>query len=418
MRESFTLYELQRIIGAAVEQFLPLPVWVSAEISELKVNSSGHCYMELVEREQSRGSGSNAKAQARAVIWKSRYPSLAGKFEAATGRALAAAMKVLVEVTVTHHPLYGLSLQITDIDPFYTIGEAERQRQITIDKLKSEGVWDINRGISFPRVVQRVAVVSSATAAGYRDFMRELQRNSYRFQATLFESTMQGDGGEDSVICALEEIASREEAFDVVAIIRGGGSTSDLALFDSYRIASHIAQFPLPVITGIGHDKDVSVADMVAHTHCKTPTAVATLFAELADTELSAVEEYAQGIANEVERILHNEAMRVYTLSTDIERIATAYINDEQSRLSTIRNAIHSRLELIFTTENNRLNDIERTLKGYSIENILKLGFAVVRSNDRAVTSVTDRRIGESIDVELIDGILSAEIKNITMTKH
>jgi exodeoxyribonuclease VII large subunit len=229
---------------------------------------------------------------------------------------------------------------------------------------------------------------------------------------------MQGDGGEDSVIVALEEIASREEEFDVVAIIRGGGSTSDLSLFDSYRIASHIAQFPLPVVTGIGHDKDVSVADMVAHTHCKTPTAVATLFAELADVELNMVEEYANNIANEVESILHNETMRVYSLSTDIERIATAHINDEQNRLSIINNAIESRIELILSTERNRLNDIERTLKGYSIDNIIKLGFAVVRSGNKALTTITDSRVGESIDVELSDGILSAEIKRIREIKH
>lgn len=414
-QESLTLYDLQRMVRVTLESRFSDPVWISAEISELKLNASGHCYLNLVEKGIG---GGTPRAEARAMIWRSAYNNIAKCFEQATGSPLCSGLKVLVRVVVTFHEAYGYSLQIIDIDPSYTLGDVERRRRETIAMLMAEGVWDMNRELPLARPTLRIAVVSSATAAGYRDFMRELQRTIYRFQTTLFESTMQGDGGEDSVICALEEIASREEAFDVVAIIRGGGSTSDLALFDSYRIASHIAQFPLPVITGIGHDKDVSVADMVAHTHCKTPTAVATLFAELADTELSAVEEYAQGIANEVERILHNEAMRVYTLSTDIERIATAYINDEQSRLSTIRNAIHSRLELIFATENNRLNDIERTLKGYSIDKILKHGFAVVRSNDRAITSVTDRRIGESIDVELIDGILSAEIKNITMTKH
>ena len=414
-QESLTLYDLQRMVRGTLESRFSDPVWISAEISELKLNASGHCYLNLVEKGIG---GGTPRAEARAMIWRSSYNNIAKCFEQATGSPLCSGLKVLVRVVVTFHEAYGYSLQIIDIDPSYTLGDVERRRRETIAMLMAEGVWDMNRELELARPTLRIAVVSSATAAGYRDFMRELQRTIYHFQTTLFESTMQGDGGEDSVICALEEIASREEAFDVVAIIRGGGSTSDLALFDSYRIASHIAQFPLPVITGIGHDKDVSVADMVAHTHCKTPTAVATLFAELADTELSAVEEYAQGIANEVERILHNEAMRVYTLSTDIERIATAYINDEQSRLSTIRNAIHSRLELILTTENNRLNDIERTLKGYSIDNILKLGFAVVRSNDRAVTSVTDSSIGDSIDIELTDGMLSAEVKSITQIKH
>ena len=176
MRESFTLYELQRIIGAAVEQFIPRSVWVSAEIADLKVNQSGHCYLELVERDEQSPSGRTAKAQARAVIWKSNYARIAAKFESATSRRLSAALKVLVEVNVTHHPVYGLSLQIVDIDPTYTIGDAERQKQITIDRLKADGVWDINRQTAIPVVVERVAVISSATAAGYRDFMEEIAR--------------------------------------------------------------------------------------------------------------------------------------------------------------------------------------------------------------------------------------------------
>lgn len=413
--ESLTLYDLQRMVRGALESRFSDPVWISAEISELKVNGSGHCYLNLVEKGIG---GGTPRAEARAVIWRSTYNSLAPAFEQATGTSLRSGLKVLVRVVVTFHETYGYSLQIIDIDPSYTLGEVERRRRETIEMLMADGVWDMNRELPTARPTLRIAIVSSATAAGYRDFMRELQRSNYRFRTTLFESTMQGDGGEDSVVRALEDIASREEMFDVVAIIRGGGSTSDLALFDSYRIASHIAQFPLPVVTGIGHDKDVSVADMVAHTHCKTPTAVATYFVELADEELTLVEEYAQGIASEVERVLQNEAMRVYTLGTDIERIATSYINNEQNRLSTIRNAINSRLELIFATERNRLSDIERTLKGYSIDNILRLGFAVVRSGDKALTTVTESKVGESIDVELTDGVLSAEIKSITPIKH
>lgn len=414
-QESLTLYDLQRMVRGTLESRFSDPIWISAEISELKLNNSGHCYLNLVEK----GAGGGTPcAEARAMIWRSSYKNIATTFELATGSPLCSGLKVLVRVVVNFHETYGYSLQIIDIDPSYTLGDVERRRRETIAMLMSDGVWDMNRELELARPTLRIAVVSSATAAGYRDFMRELQRTIYRFQTTLFESTMQGDGGEDSIICALEDIALREEEFDVVAIIRGGGSTSDLALFDSYRIASHIAQFPLPIVTGIGHDKDVSVADMVAHTHCKTPTAVATLFAELADAEMNAIEEYATNIANEVESILHNESMRVYTLSTDIERIATAHINDERNRLNIINSAINSRLELILSTERNRLNDIERTLQNYSIDNILKLGFAVVRSGDMAIRSVTDSSIGDSIDIELTDGMLSAEVKSITQIKH
>ena len=414
-QESLTLYDLQRMVRGALESRFSDPVWISAEISELKLNNSGHCYLNLVEKG---AGGGTPRAEARAMIWRSTYKNIATTFEQATGSPLCSGLKVLVRVVVNFHETYGYSLQIIDIDPSYTLGDVERRRRETIEQLMADGIWDMNRELPLARPTLRIAVVSSATAAGYRDFMRELGRNNYRFRTTLFESTMQGDGGEDSVVAALEEIAAKEEKFDMVAIIRGGGSTSDLALFDSYRIASHIAQFPLPVVTGIGHDKDVSVADMVAHTHCKTPTAVATFFAELADAELNIVEEYASSIANEVESILQNEAMRVYTLSTDIERIATAHINDGLNRLNTIHSALHSRLELIFSTESHRLKEFERTLQTYSIDNILQLGFALVRSGNKTITAIADNKVGDSIDVELRDGVLSAEIKSIKQIKH
>ena len=414
-QESLTLYDLQRMVRGALESRFSDPVWISAEISELKLNSSGHCYLNLVEKGLGGGS---PRAEARAMIWRSAYTSISKTFEMATGSQLCSGLKVLVRVVVTFHETYGYSLQIIDIDPSYTLGDVERRRRETIDMLISDGVWDMNRELPISRPVLRIAIVSSATAAGYRDFMRELQRSIYRFQTTLFESTMQGDGGEDSVICALEEIAANEEKFDAVAIIRGGGSTSDLALFDSYRIASHVAQFPLPIVTGIGHDKDVSVTDMVAHTHCKTPTAVATLFVELADVELNIIEDYASSIAGEVESILQNETMRLYGLSTDIERIATSHINDGLNRLDIIHNAINSRLELILVTEHNHLNEIERTLKNYSIDNILKLGFAVVRREDKVMATTANSKVGDNINVELTDGILSAEIKSIIPIKQ
>ncbi len=413
--ESLTLYDLQRMVRGALESRFSDPLWISAEISELKVNNSGHCYLNLVEKGVG---GGTPRAEARAMIWRSAYKNIATTFEQATGFPLCSGLKVLVRVVVNFHEAYGYSLQIIDIDPSYTLGDVERRRRETIEQLMADGIWDMNRELALARPTLRIAVVSSATAAGYRDFMRELQRGSYRFKTTLFESTMQGDGGEDSVVWALEDIASREEEFDVVAIIRGGGSTSDLALFDSYRIALHIAQFPLPVVTGIGHDKDVSVADMVAHTHCKTPTAVATLFTELADAELNILAEYAEGIASEVESILQSEAMRIYTLSTDIERMATSHINDGLNRISLMRNAIYSRLELIFSNEAQRLREFERTLHSYSIDNILKLGFAVVRSGDKSITTIADSRVGDNINVELNDGVLSAEIKSITPTKQ
>jgi exodeoxyribonuclease VII large subunit len=225
---------------------------------------------------------------------------------------------------------------------------------------------------------------------------------------------MQGDMAQDSVVEALRRIAEHEEDFDVVVIIRGGGSTSDLALFDSYLIASYVAQFPIPIFAGIGHDKDVSVVDMVAHTTCKTPTAVATRLVEMADYEMNIIDNHANSIAGLIEERLHNEDMRIYTLSNNIERHATSIITEQLNRMDQIKRAISGRLELIFASEEQRLTAAERSLKSYSIDNILRLGFAVARNQDGALKSVNDADIGNAIDIELIDGVIGAEIKSIT----
>ena len=276
-----TLSELQRLVKETLHERFALPVWVSAEISEVKVNYSGHCYLELVEKG---GDNGVPLAQSRAVIWRTAYSRIAGYFEAETGQRLAAGIKILAKVAVNYHELYGFSLQITDIDPAYTLGDMQRQRQQTIDCLRKEGVWDMNREVGMPAVVQRIAIVSSANAAGYQDFCKEIGKSPYRFRLTLFDAFMQGAAAEESIVAALCAVADRMEEFDAVVIIRGGGSASDLNCFNAYRLCTHVAQFPLPVLTGIGHDKDTSVADMVAHTALKTPTAVAGWLVERMDT--------------------------------------------------------------------------------------------------------------------------------------
>lgn len=408
---NLTLLDLQRMVRHTLEGRFNEPLWISAEISEVKVNRSGHCYLNLVEKGATDGA---PRAEARAVIWRSAYAPMASMFEAATGATLRAGLRVLVRVMVTYHEIYGFSLQIIDLDPRYTLGEVERRRRETIARLQEEGVWDMNRELELNRPTLRIAIVSSNTAAGYQDFMNEIRRSTYRFNTTLFSSLMQGDAAEESIISALHAIAEREEEFDVVAIIRGGGSTSDLALFDSYLIATHVAQFPLPIFSGIGHDKDISVVDMVAHTALKTPTAVATKLVEMADYEMNIIDSFASDIAAMVDNRLYQEDMRIYQLGTDIERRATAHINDCHKHIELIQSALHSRLELIFSTEEQRLSEATRALKSYSIDNILRLGFAVARSEDRVIKSVTSHNIGENIEVELLDGVIGAEIKSIT----
>ena len=409
--QSLTLLDLQRMVRTTLESRFRDPLWISAEISELKVNRSGHCYLNLVEKGATDGA---PRAEARAVIWKSAYLPMTSMFEAATGATLRAGLRVLVRVVVTYHEIYGFSLQIIDIDPRYTLGEIERRRRETIARLQQDGVWDMNRELELPRPTLRIAIVSSDTAAGYQDFMNELGRSTYRFQTTLFRSLMQGDAAEESIVAALTEIAQREEDFDVVAIIRGGGSTSDLALFDSYLIASYVAQFPLPIFSGIGHDKDVSVVDMVAHTSLKTPTAVATKLVEMADYEMTLVENFATEIAHNVEDMLHGEELRLYTHGVNISREATRHISNHEKRIELLKDGLLSRVEYMISTEEQRLNAAERTLQSYSLDNILRLGFAVARNQEGAIRSIANTRIGESVDIELLDGVVGAEIKSIT----
>ena len=409
--QSLTLLDLQRMVRATLESRFRDPLWISAEISELKVNRSGHCYLNLVEKGATDGA---PRAEARAVIWKSAYLPMASMFEAATGATLRAGLRVLVRVIVTYHEIYGFSLQIIDIDPRYTLGEIERRRRETIARLQQDGVWDMNRELELPRPTLRIAIVSSDTAAGYQDFMNELGRSTYRFQTTLFRSLMQGDAAEESIVAALRDIAQREEDFDVVTIIRGGGSTSDLALFDSYLIASYVAQFPLPIFSGIGHDKDVSVVDMVAHTSLKTPTAVATKLVEMADYEMTLVENFATEIAHNVEDMLHGEELRLYTHGVNISREATRHISNHEKRIELLKDGLLSRVEYMISTEEQRLNAAERTLQSYSLDNILRLGFAVARNQEGALKSIAQTHIGETIAIELLDGVVGAEIKSIT----
>lgn len=268
------LLALQEQVKRHLEDHFFESVWLQAEISELKQNPSGHCYLTLVEKDPR----SNAMlARASAVVWASTWRMVKPYFEAQTGRSLAPGLSVLVRVQVSYSVLYGLSLVIYDIDPSFTVGELELARQRTIARLEAEGMFDMNAQLSLPLLPRRLAVVSSPTAAGWRDFRRQLEGNEYgfRFRLQLFPAVMQGDAAPESIIGALDQIAAEADSFDAVLILRGGGGAMDLVCFDDYELAVNVAQFPLPVLTGIGHDHDFHIVDMVAHTHVKTPTALA-----------------------------------------------------------------------------------------------------------------------------------------------
>lgn len=410
--QHITLSELQQRIKAAVEGSLPLPVWVAAEVSELKVNYSGHCYLELVEKsEPARGGTPIPRAQVRAVIWRQQYAMLSAYFEAETGSRLAAGMKILAKVLVSYHELYGLSLQITDLDASYTLGEVERQKQITIAQLKADGVWDMNREQELPLLTQRIAVVSSATAAGYRDFCNELREGGYAFRTTLFEAVVQGQAAEESLCAALTRVAERQEEFDVVVIIRGGGSASDLSCFNSYRLCSYVAQFPLPVVTGIGHDKDTSVADMVAHTPLKTPTAVAAWLTERMAEQMAWLEDAAVRLAEAATRATQREQMRLERMNGEVARLGGTYCERARGRITMLGEQLRSEVARFIERRAMFLQVAESAVEARAPEKILKLGFAVVRCDGRAVTSAKGLK-GREVEIQLAEGRVKATIDN------
>ena len=404
-----TLSQLQRLVKETLHERFALPVWVSTEISEIKVNYSGHCYLELVEKG---GDNGVPLAQSRAVIWRTAYPRIAGYFEAETGQRLAAGIKILAKVSVNYHELYGFSLQITDIDPTYTLGDMERQRQMTIAQLQKEGVWDMNREAPMPVVVQRVAVVSSANAAGYQDFRKELAKSPYRFEVTLFDAFMQGAAAEESIVTALCAVAERMDEFDAVVLIRGGGSASDLNCFNAYRLCAHVAQFPLPILTGIGHDKDTSVADMVAHTALKTPTAVAGWLVErMAETD-GWLDCAALQLNDMTKAAMHASEVRLERLSGEVRRLSGELLTRQTLRLEHFTGLLPDAARDFLARQGVRLGNAAELIAGRSPERILRLGFAVLRAGGRAVTSAGSVAEGEQVEIEVSDGKIDATVNS------
>lgn len=332
MNGQLTLYELNIRIRDALQSALTDPYWVVAEISEMKENRSGHCYMELIEKDEY---SDNMKARIRANIWSYTWRMLRSYFESTTGQAFREGLKVLVQVTVEFHPSYGVSLNIKDIDPNYTMGDLVRRRREIIRKLEEAGVIRMNRELSFSLVPQRIAVISSATAAGYQDFVNHLENNSkgFVFHHVLFESYMQGSETVPGILSALDQIYQREDEFDAVVIIRGGGSTVDLSSFDSFDLAFVLAQFPLPVITGIGHEKDDTIVDLVAHTRLKTPTAVAEFFVSGIMCFYELLEEKKQRLGSMVRDKMNKEQKSLSELADSLSDAANTYLVTAQTQI-------------------------------------------------------------------------------------
>lgn len=403
-RKTITLSQLQRQVKQTLTEQFALPVWVSAEISELKVNYAGHCYLELIEKGED---DAIPKAQARATIWRNRYPHLSSYFEAETGQPLTAGIRILAQVLVSYHELYGFSLQINDIDPAFTLGEIERQKNATIRRLQEEGVWEMNRSVELPAVVQRLAIISSAKAAGFQDFTNELKKSRYAFHTTLFEAVMQGQSAEESIIDALGRVADRMEQFDAVVIVRGGGSQSDLSCFNAYRLSNHVAQFPLPVLTGIGHDKDQSVVDMVAASPHKTPTAVAAWLVE----RMADLEGWLEGAATQLHettlRHLREAALSLERMSGELHRTTKETLLTEQLKLNHHALQLPERVADYLARQRMRLEQAEKLTESRSPRHILQLGFAIVRSEGRVLKTTSEVAEATSIEIELNDGTIN-----------
>lgn len=453
MEEKLSLTELQLLIRDSLYMALPDMYWVAAEISEMKENYAGHCYLELIEKHPDE---KNVRARIKAVIWNKRYRFLKSLFENVTGEELTVGMKVLVRSKVEYHEIYGLSLIISDIDPSFTIGEMALKRQMIIKRLEEEGVIMMNKELAFPVFPQRIAVISSRNAAGYTDFISHLNKNSfgYVFYTALFDTVMQGNETEESVINSLDRISEYQGLFDVVAIIRGGGSVSDLSWFDNYKIAYHVTQFPIPVITGIGHEKDLSVTDMVASQSLKTPTAVADyLIGCMAQAE-SHLEEMSNEITEISRSVIDENIARLDTFRMKLIPVSRLMVSDNKEKLSgNIVKLVNFGKEFIikaglipatqksrlvaaaghYSTENNILVRnirldlfkkasvcIDRTkgeIDNYSKRllildpvNVINRGYTITSLNNRIIKSVSQISEDDLIDTRFSDGNVKSRI--------
>ncbi len=405
----FTLFELNTIIKSAISDVFPGACWVAAEIAELKCNQKGHCYLELVEKEDEK-----TTAQIKATIWSYEYRKLGNKFEKSAGETLKPGMRVLLRVEVTFHEVYGLSLNIRDIDPAYTLGEMARKKKEVIDRLRKEGIMEMNKSLPLPLVPQRAAVISSPAAAGYGDFFKQLDNNlyGYRFTHVLFPAIMQGQEAESSIISALNKIRREKELFDVVAIIRGGGSVIDLSCFDGYEVASHAARFPLPVITGIGHEKDDTVVDMVAHTKLKTPTAVA----EFLISGLRSYEENVMGLRDrvykEVGRLLRDERYKFDSLIHRVSYIPLRISAVHTNKLAAVRSDLESRAVRILAREEHRTGAVEQAMKHLDPDNVLKRGYSITRHKGRVLKSAESLKKWAVIETKLCSGEVTSIVQD------
>ena len=429
--DTLTLYELNSLVRQTIEQTLDREYWVEAELSECR-ESRGHCYMELVEKDPT---SATPLARASAKCWRSQWLLVQPFFERATGQTLHAGMKVRLKVYAQFHEAFGFSWIVTDIDPNFTLGDMARKRQDIIRQLKAEGVFDLQKELQLPLFCQRIAVISSAGAAGYGDFVKQLSGNQHRlqFSARLFPATMQGDQVEQSIIEALNSIYQQLEQFDCVVIIRGGGGTADLSGFDTLNLAENVAQFPIPIITGIGHDRDESILDMVSFLRVKTPTAAAQVLIDHLTQVLQRIEQaeqritsYARGQIDSQRTLLASLAIRIPTLFSLVrtreeslldrhrQRMAVAAhrrIEKHAERLDAINYQLATIIRQHLTQGRHRLELLEQRSRALDPQLILNRGYSITLMHGKAINKASQLKPGDEIETRLSEGTIKSVVK-------
>ena len=434
MIKALSLFELNSLVADVIDSTMSRSYWVQAELSEARENR-GHCYMELIEKNE----GSNIPiARASAKCWSNVWMLIKPAFIRITGQEVRAGMKVMLQVHAQFHPQYGFSWIVDDINPEYTMGDMMRKRQEIIRQLKAEGVFELQKELHFPIFAQRIAVISSETAAGYGDFCNQLETNEYElyFHIELFPAVMQGDHVEQSIINALNQINSREDDFDCVVIIRGGGATADLSGFDTLSLAENVANFPLPIVTGIGHERDESVLDMVSFQRVKTPTAAAAYLINHLASTLMRVENAQTQIVDSVRRALEVEKMRVQHIGIHIPVLFSVVRTKQEARLdglsqrllmklketmkqtnfhlSTLQSRILPTLQNRLSIEQHRLEILEQRARLLDPSLPLKRGYSITLCNGKTVRNAKDLKIGDTIITRLEKGEVESRVERLS----
>lgn len=407
--DALSLFDLNALVRRSLEQCLPSEYWVQAELSDVRSNASGHCYLEFIQKDSR---NNNLVAKARGTIWNHTYRLLKPYFEESTGQRFASGIKVLVKVNVQFHELYGYSLTVLDMDPTYTLGDMARRRREILLQLQEEGVLTLNKELDMPLLPQRIAVISSATAAGYGDFCHQLQHNTrgFFFYTELFPALMQGSQVEESVLAALDGVSNRWEEFDAVVIIRGGGATSDLSGFDTYLLAASCAQFPLPIITGIGHERDDTVLDSVAHARVKTPTAAAELLIARMGEAADRLEELSEQLRHRVLLRLEQEQRRLSTYQSRIPSLVVRRLSHARYALLTAEKDLFRSSQTLCARQKHRLELVQQRIADASPDRVLSRGYSITLKEGKAVTDASQLKPGDELITRLYKGEITSTV--------